>query len=216
MKKTSMWLNMALILLAVALIGFNQFALMNVSGFTSVKSKKDSVNLANVNLDELKSTGHSIAALFPVADIKDAQDAVDIMVPTGTPDYGQDLGVNFDDPVTGLNLLAKLEKSVQLSPEDQQRYINLASRPVGISCEFCCGVGSAGIDKSGRSLCGCQHAPALLGLTKWLIQNTEYNDAEILKEVLKWKTLFFPKDMVNLAVTVAGGDTSKLDNLPGM
>jgi hypothetical protein len=48
------------------------------------------------------------------------------------------------------------------------------------------------------------------------MEYTDYSDAEILKEVMRWKALFFPKDMVNLALTVAGGDTSALKDLPGM
>ena len=50
----------------------------------------------------------------------------------------------------------------------------------------------------------------------WLVKNSDYSDTEIIREALKWKSLFFPKDMVNLALTVAGGDTSKLKDLPGM
>ena len=46
--------------------------------------------------------------------------------------------------------------------------------------------------------------------------NTEYSDAEVLKEVYKWKALFFPKDMVGLAIKISGGDDSVLEDLPGM
>ena len=95
-------------------------------------------------------------------------------------------------------------------------FINLGKKPVGISCEFCCGVGPIGITADGSSRCGCQHNPALLAITLGLMEYTDYSDAQVLMEVMKWKTLFFPKDMINLAMTVAGGDTSALDELPGM
>ena len=46
--------------------------------------------------------------------------------------------------------------------------------------------------------------------------NTDYNDAQILQEVYRWKTLFFPRNMIELAGKVAGGDSSVLNDLPGM
>ena len=48
------------------------------------------------------------------------------------------------------------------------------------------------------------------------MMNTDYSDAEILREVMRWKTLFFPKNMIELGTSLAGGDTSALNNLPGM
>lgn len=182
--------------------------------FLSLKNKGN--NLKDVDLSAIKSTGHAVAAVFPVEKIKTQQDAVDIIIPSGIPEYGTQLGVSFDDPVPSLSRLAQLFSDVQLTPEEQQRWLNLVTKPVGVSCEFCCGVGPIGVTADGRSKCGCQHNPALLGLSKWLIHNTDMNDAQVLRETLRWKSLFFPKNMVELAMQVAGGDTSKLDNLPGM
>jgi hypothetical protein len=48
------------------------------------------------------------------------------------------------------------------------------------------------------------------------MKNTDYSDGEILREAMKWKALWFPKNMIELGMTVAGGDTSALANLPGM
>ena len=207
-------ISWGLLVFVVVIITFNQMLIIQVSGLVVTSQK--SVDFTNIDFSEIKSTGHSIAAFFPVEDIKTTQDAVNIMIPTGTPDYGPALGVSYDEPVKGLSILKSLYDSVQLSDENNQRYISIVTKPVGISCEYCCGVGAVGVNKQGKSICGCQHNPALLGLTKWLIQNTDYSDGEIIQEALKWKTLFFPKDMVNLALTVAGGDTSALDELPGM
>ena len=108
------------------------------------------------------------------------------------------------------------QETKQDYPEVWQRYLNLATKPVGISCEFCCGVGPQGISADGTAKCGCQHLPALLGLTLGLMKNTDYSDVEILKEVMRWKTIFFPKNMVSLAMEVAGKDPSQLKELPGM
>ncbi|MFQ5474463.1 MAG: hypothetical protein ACE5DM_01375 [Candidatus Nanoarchaeia archaeon] len=191
---------------------------LSSSGAVLLSGEKD---LANINLEDLKSTGHTIAAVFPVEDIQTSDDAIRIMFPTGTPEYGDKLGVSYDTPVESLAVLAKMYRGLkdevqQNNPEGWQRFMNLASKPVGISCEYCCGVGPIGIDKKGNSACGCQHNPALLSVALYLSAYSDYNDGEILREVMKWKTLFFPKNMIEMGMTVAGGDTSSLKNLPGM
>ncbi|MDP2684330.1 MAG: hypothetical protein Q8P20_04680 [bacterium] len=175
-------------------------------------------DLAAVNLDEIKSTAQGVAVIMPIDQIKTPEDAIAVMVPTGTPEYGAAMGVSFDEPEGALATLANAQKTLLagLTPEQKTRFIALASKPVGISCEYCCGVGPIGINKDGSSSCGCQHNPALLSVTMWLMQNTEYSDAEILREVYRWKTLFFPKNMVDLAVKISGGDESVLQDLPGM
>ena len=203
----------------VASVGNSQSSFLqtgSTSSFLSLGLSSGDSDLKDVDINSLKSTGHSIAAVFPVDKIKTQQDAIDIILPTGTPAYGAQLGVSFDDPVTSLSRLAQLFNQVKLTPEQNTRFLNLATKPVGISCEFCCGVGPVGITSNGQLRCGCQHNPALLGLAKWLIQNTDMNDAQVLRETLRWKALFFPKNMIELGMQVAGGDTSKLDNLPGM
>lgn len=175
-------------------------------------------DLSNVDIDEIQSTAQGIAAIMPISGIKTAEDAVAVMVPTGTPEYGQAMGVSFDDPVNSLATLANAQKTLLagLTPEQKERFIGLALKPVGISCEYCCGLNAVGIREDGSSSCGCQHNPALLSVTMWLMQNTDYSDAEILREVYYWKTLFFPKNMVELAIKIAGGDESVLEDLPGM
>src|SRR3989338_2345984 len=223
--KLAIWLIVVVALLVI----FNQWQVSAISkslGGVSIMSKlrlgsSSGKDISNVNIDELKSTGHSVAALFPVEDIKTAEDAVSIMVPTGIPDYGSALGVSFDDPLNSLSILSAQVYPYMLNEikKDQaayQRYLSIVLKPVGISCEYCCGVGPIGAQKDGSSACGCQHNPALLGLTMWLMKNTDYTDAEVLREALRWKALFFPKNMVELALSVAGGDTSKLNDLPGM
>jgi hypothetical protein len=218
-----------MIIVAALFILFNQIQIGFVSAMVTSSpitgSEKISFsgekNLANINLAELKSTGHTLAAVFPVENIQTSDDAMAILFPTGTPDYGEALGVSYDDPVGSLATLARMYKGLKVevetnNPEGWQRFMNLASKPVGISCEYCCGLQTIGIDKNGNSACGCQHNPALLSVGLYLSAYTDYTDGEILREVMKWKTLFFPKNMIELGMTVAGGDTSALDDLPGM
>jgi hypothetical protein len=224
-------LTYLLIIMAVSLVVFNQFQISQVhsklglagsgTGSTSLGAAGDK-DLSTVDFSELKSTGHSVAALFPLDNVETAQDAINVIIPTGTPEYGEELGVSYDDPVNSLNFMAKqlwsqMRKLKTEDPEVWQRYVNLASKPVGISCEYCCGVTSSAIRSDGESACGCQHNPALLALTVWLMENRpDWSDAEVLKEVLKWKALFFPRKMTELTIEVAGKDPSSLGELPGM
>ncbi|MBU0612568.1 hypothetical protein KKB10_00995 [Patescibacteria group bacterium] len=175
-------------------------------------------SLQDVDVSQIKSTAQGIAAVFPISQIKTQDDAIAMLLPTGVPEYGEAMGVTFDDPEGSLATLSKAQTTLLagLTPELKARFINLASMPVGISCEYCCGLQAVGIRNDGTSSCGCQHNPALLSVTMWLMQNTDYTDIEVLREVYQWKTLFFPKNMVELGVQIAGGDESVLKNLPGM
>ncbi|MBI2144252.1 hypothetical protein HYU17_03835 [Candidatus Woesearchaeota archaeon] len=166
------------------------------------------------------------------------QDAIKAVIPTGLPEYGAELGVSFDDPITSIDILAKLDKQVptaSLTEEEKARYISIGTR---ISCEFCCGAISV-IDSSGRDACGCAHSASFRGLSKYLIKNhpAEWTDDEILLELTKWKSLYYPKNMVEKAVAalqngmeltpavlndrdllkkINVGDTSSIGELPSM
>ena len=217
---------LVLMVLAVLVILFNQYQISNISGkinggsisgALSISGNKD---LSDIDLAGLKSTAHTIDAVFDLKGL-DADWVMAVMFPTGTPDYGSELGVSYDDPVGSLAKLSQMYRGLkaeveQNDPEGWQRFMNLASKPVGISCEYCCELQTIGIDKSGNSACGCQHNPALLTVALYLSAYTDYTDGEILREVMKWKTLFFPKNMIELGSSLAGGDTSALENLPGM
>jgi hypothetical protein len=230
-------LMFALVIMAVALMAFNQFQISQVdarisefgltepsgvSGSQVSLGTQNEKDLSAIDFSQLKSTAHSIAALFPLESIETAQDAMNTIIPTGTPEYGEELGVSYDDPVNSLNFMnGQLWPAMRTlktdKPEVWQRYVNLASMPVGISCEYCCGLQAVGIRPDGESSCGCQHNPALLGLTVWLMDNRpDWSDAEVLKEVIKWKALFFPKKMTELTIQVAGMDATALEELPGM
>ncbi len=178
-------------------------------------------DLSNIDLSQLKSTGHTLAAVYPIEDIKNAEDAMAIMFPTGKPDYGDALGVTFDDPVNSLQTLNDMYRGLKAEVEKKDpdafaRFINLASNPYGVSCEYCCGIGPIGSDKQGNSRCGCAHNPGVLSVALYLSAYTDYTDGEILREAMRWKTLWFPKNMIELGASLAGGDTSALKDLPGM
>ncbi len=204
-----------LIAIVAVLIIFNQVQISKVSGSLGGKYKKVDVS----EIYKIKSTGQAIASLFPVENIGNDQDAINIMISQGTPDYGKGMGITFDDPVNSMNSLARAYNTVkqdikQNNPEVWERYLNLATKPVGISCEFCCGVGAVGITSSGELRCGCAHNPAIQTLTMLLMKDTNMDDVEVLREALKWKSVWFPKDMVGLALKASGGQIET--ELPGM
>jgi len=221
-----------LVAVAAVLLVFNQVQISALSGvmygststtnavLSAGSSGNAAADLSAVKL-EPKSTAHTIAAVFPVEQMTSADKAMQVMFPTGTPEYGQDLGVSFDEPVESLATLARMyrglkEEVKKNDPEAFERYVHLASEPYGVSCEYCCGIGPVGADKNGNSRCGCQHNPAALSVALYLSAYSDYSDAEILREVMRWKTLFFPRNMIDLGAKLGGGDTSVLKDLPGM
>jgi phosphoribosylcarboxyaminoimidazole (NCAIR) mutase len=234
MKKDENIIFVALILAGILVI-FNQVQISGItSSFDTVVShtsgksiflggKGGAADLSGVDISAVTSTPMAVATVFPeLQNMRDEDEILNFMIPTGSPEYSELMGgITFDDPVTSMEYLAKYyytinEEVKQNNPEGWQRYLSLAAAPKGVSCEYCCGVGPQGADANGKSRCGCKHNPAVLALTLGLIQNTDYSDAEILREVMKWKTMFFPKNMVGVALEVAGTDPSQLKDLPGM
>lgn len=146
-----------------------------------------------------------LAGVFPIASqsTSSVQDTSgSFALPTGTPDgYGNELDVRFDDvstetPEQTEQVIQRMssKERIDLSPEQKQRYINiLYEKDGGISCEYCCEARSV-ITAEGKSGCGCAHAAAMRGLTKYLLtEHPDMTDQEILTEVSKWKTRFFPE-----------------------
>lgn len=133
-------------------------------------------------------------------------DAQLLMFPKGIPDiYGAELGITYPDPKNTKymdSMLKILEdydrgnKKITLTGENLKRYIKLGTIPT-IACEFCCSVKTL-IFKDGKPACGCVHSAAMRGLMMYLILNhgSEYTDEQILNEVMKWKALTFPKQMM--------------------
>ncbi len=163
-------LNMILVIALAVIVLYNQYQISSANGGGLVTAySDDSVTLeANV-------------------------------IPTGVPEsYGQELGISFDDvspsdPVLAdqtIETLSEYDRTMTLTGEDLERYIRVAG---SISCEYCCGA-NAIIFSNGEPACGCAHSYAMRGLAKYLIQNhgDEFTDEQILEELGKWKTLFFP------------------------
>jgi len=143
------------------------------------------------NMSEMSAAGFAVAT--------GVQTVAASIIPTGIPEiYGNELGVAYDDispydqqraDLTIRNL-GYLDDATQLNEDQMKRYISIASK---ISCEYCCGAQSI-IFSSGEAACGCAHSYAMRGLAKYLLTQhpTEFTDDEVLEEMGKWKTLFFP------------------------
>jgi hypothetical protein len=159
-----------LIVVALVLGGYNQFQLMSI---------KHGGNLAT------GITGVSASVM-----------------PAGIPDiYGKDLGISYNDVGASnpqladqtIRVMSDLDRTLTLTGDDLQRYIDSVSQ---ISCEYCCGAKSIIFD-DGQPACGCAHSYAMRGLAKYLILNhgSEFSNEDVLEELSKWKTLFFPGQM---------------------
>ncbi len=127
------------------------------------------------------------------------QALADKIIPKGVPKiYGAELKVSYDDPVAAMTVLAPLDDGTQLNSEQLQRYTKITLQ---ISCEYCCGAESI-VFPNGQAACGCQHSYVMRGLAKYLLtkHGNEYTDEQVLEELGKWKTLFFPKQILTKAL----------------
>ncbi|MBI4095985.1 MAG: hypothetical protein HY438_03935 [DPANN group archaeon] len=115
------------------------------------------------------------------------QDLVNNVVPRGTPWYGQEAGVSFDDPIAAQNLWAK-GRAIQLDSQDQSRWERIVN---SFTCDYCCGSPQS---PTIITRCGCAHSQAAQGMAKWFIKNygSQYSDEEIYGEMARWYALWYP------------------------
>lgn len=121
------------------------------------------------------------------------------VIATGVPAvYGAELSVSFDEVQDGINKMSLYDTSIELEGADLEKYVAVTA---SISCEYCCGAEAIAFS-DGRAACGCAHSAAMRGLAKYLIKNhnSEFSEAEVLAELAKWKSVFFPKQTISAAV----------------
>lgn len=123
-----------------------------------------------------------------------------------------------------ITVMGLLDKSINLEGEQLERYIDITSEMsceycCGTNSIIVRREDAAELDKKideaisagkitreqgesfrrtpGIPACGCAHSFAMRGLAKYLILNhgSEFTNEEILNELGKWKTLFFPGQM---------------------
>ena len=188
------WMFIAIGVVAVLML-FNQYTISSISSSLGGKS---------LSFGSGPTAGKTSSAVKVEAGADVVKNVMAIMIPKGLPkDYGQEVGVSFDDPVPSLTKMAQLDYKIStdsLNAEQKQRFIEVGTK---ISCEFCCSAPSV-IDSQARDLCGCQHAAAFRGLAKHIIINhPDWTNEEILWDLTKWKTEFYPRNMVQKGIALA-------------
>ncbi len=141
----------------------------------------------------------TISELSIVSSTGDAvQDLLNNIVPTGTPWYGEQAGVSFDDPIAAQNKWATYRSS-QLSSAEQERWNRIAN---SFTCDYCCGSPQ---NPTIITRCGCAHASAAQGMAKWLIKyyGDSYSDEEIYGEMARWYALWYPKGTIERIILEA-------------
>ncbi len=115
------------------------------------------------------------------------QDLVNNVIPSGTPWYGQETGVSFDDPLTAQKLWGN-GQSIQLDSAQTERWNRIIN---SFTCDYCCGSPQ---QPTIITRCGCAHSQAAQGMAKWFIQNygDKYSDEEIYGEMARWYALWYP------------------------
>ena len=140
-----------------------------------------------------------------------SQDAITLAISQGVPDiYGVELDISFDDVQPAINIMKRFDptygsQGIALDGDDLKRFIDVGLQ---ISCEYCCSAQSI-IASDGSAACGCAHSQAMRGLSAYLIKNhgSEYSNDEILRELARWKGMYFPKQMIQkLASQLQGAD----------
>ncbi len=141
----------------------------------------------------------TISELSIVPSTGDAvQDLLNNIVPTGTPWYGEQAGVSFDDPIAAQNRWATY-RSLQLSSAEQERWNRIAN---SFTCDYCCGSPQ---NPTIITRCGCAHAAAAQGMAKWFIKyyGDSYSDEEIYGEMARWYALWYPKGTIERIILEA-------------
>lgn len=116
-----------------------------------------------------------------------ARDLLNNVIPTGTPWYGQEAGVNFDDPISAQKKWATFRR-LELSPEENQRWNRIVN---SFTCDYCCGSPQ---NPTIITRCGCAHSAAAQGMARWFVKNyaDKFTDEEIYGEMGRWYALWYP------------------------
>ncbi|MDP3900589.1 MAG: hypothetical protein Q8Q23_05950 [bacterium] len=121
------------------------------------------------------------------------------------PVYGAELGVSFDDAAAAIPVLSRFEQDSRpnkLTGDKLARYIKIGQ---SISCEFCCSATTM-VFPDGSRACGCAHSAAMRGVAAYLLdtQGDKMSDTQILTEVSKWKSVYFPGPTIKKYLAQSG------------
>lgn len=121
------------------------------------------------------------------------------VVPHGTPSYGAEAGVSFDDPVAAQKVWNKY-RSIQLDGPLQERWNRIVN---SFTCDYCCGSPQ---QPTIITRCGCAHATGAQGMAKWFLKyyGDKYSDEEIYGEMARWFALWYPGPTIKRIIKEAG------------
>ncbi len=121
----------------------------------------------------------------PTGDV--VQDLINNIIPHGTPWYGPEAGVNFDDAEPAATLWGKA-RTLQLDSVQEQRWSRIVN---SFTCDYCCGSPQ---QPTIITRCGCAHSSAAQGMARWFIKNygDKYSDEEIYGEMARWYAAWYP------------------------
>ena len=198
------------LILALVISIFNQFQLM------SMRSGKDNIIPTGVAFAE--------ASIVPTGTPKIYGKELGVSYDDVSPN-------NPELADQTIEVLANLDKTITLTGADLDRYIDITSEMSCEYCcgassiivrredvdamdkKIEAAIASGAVSKeqaekyrqtAGDPACGCAHSYAMRGLAKYLIteHNDEFSDKEILEELAKWKTLFFPGQLTSKAAVL--------------
>lgn len=190
--KLFFFLNFILLFLLLVSFGINQILIEKINKNLGIKNEFS--QLTNI----FGRSGNLDKSIAQTGDV--LQKAINLVVSSGVPKtYGAELGVSFDKVQSSMNIMKQYDptygkKKIVLTGSDKQRYIDIGME---IACEYCCDAKTL-VFKDGRAACGCAHSQSMRGLEAYLIKNhgTKYSNDQILKELARWKGMFFPKQMI--------------------
>jgi hypothetical protein len=152
-------------------------------------------------LATLEGEVRQLRVLNPYYRFREIRDEV---MPIGVPlIYGETLNVSFDQVQASINVMRNFdptygEDGIALTDDNLTRYVNVGS---ATACLYCCEARTL-VKPSGDAACGCAHSQAMRGLAAYLITNhpDDYTDEEIVKELNRWRAVYFPKQTLTEAL----------------
>lgn len=192
-----------------ALFLFNQYLIGQISETTGLRPKGSLIGSVlglktaatySVIAPKLNSDGKTtslveqptISEVPPNPNTRDpVEDAKIVMIPTGKPFYAPE-DTSFDDPLNAQKKWQIFNKSLQLTPEQEQRWKGLTNT---FTCNYCCG-GPNNVTVIAR--CGCQHSKAWQGFFKYMIVSfgDKYSDDQLKGEAYRWTGIWYPKGVL--------------------
>lgn len=197
-QKFIFFINLFLLLMLIITLVVNQLVITQINNSLGINQNIISQLAEEISSGGILSTPASPNGVQLTGEL--SQDAVKLAIAAGSPNlYGNELNISFDQVQQSMNIMKQFDPTygqnkIILNGDNLKRYTDIGLK---ISCEYCCSAKSI-VNQSGQAACGCAHSQAMRGLAAYLIQNhgQEYSNDEILRELARWKGVYFPKQTI--------------------